>query len=368
MIPAPGLGRRLRGLLASSIDRAAATPGADRYRKHFPFRAHLWILLIHVLEGADSLRQTHARCAATGFAGLDLPQGISLSQLARSSTSRDPTAVEGMLTELVATARTSADPHWQALRRVQVVDSSFLALSATLSPWSRHGGHAPGVRLQTGFDLAGSIPSALRLTLADTHDTTALRARDLAALAGWTVVADLGYYGHRLFAEMRAAGVSLVCRLHEQAVYRVVAAHPVAPITTPDGDVVLADQTITLGSPNNRAGAVLPGMRLITSRNPRGEVQRFVTDRFDLAAADVVALYRKRWQIELFFRWLKHQLKLLRPLGHSRAAVWLSVLVAAIVAILLMLLADLRPRGVTRVAFARALATHLPLPACPDTS
>lgn len=367
MIPAPGAGRRLRGLLAPFVDRAAATPGADRYRKHFPLRAHLWILLLHVLDGAASLRQTHARLRASGFAGLGLPRGISLSQLARSNTSRDPAGLERLFADLVAAARPAADPNWRRLARVQAVDGSFLALSAALSPWSRHGKHAPGVRLQAGFDLADAIPAALCLTLADTHDTAALRARDLAALAGWTVVIDLGYYGHRLFAELRAAGVSLICRLHPQAAYRVDADRPVPPITTPDGDVVLADQTITLGSPNNRAGAVLPGMRLVVSRNPRGEEQRFVTDRFDLTAAEVVALYRKRWQIELFFRFLKHQLGLLRPLGHSREAVWLTVLVCAIVALLLMLLATERPCGVSRVAFARALALLLLLPAAPDS-
>lgn len=216
------------------------------------------------------------------------------------------------------------------------------------------------MRLQTGFDVAGSIPSAVRLTLADTHDTTALADRDYSELAGWTLLIDLGYYSHRLFAALRTAGVSVLCRLQPQAVYQVTTDHPVPPITTPDGDVVRTDQTITLGSANNRAGAVLPGMRLVTSRNPAGAEQSFVTDRFDLSAADIVALYRKRWQIELFFRWRKHHLKLLHPLGDSRAAVWLSVLIAAIVAIVVMLLAAARPRGVTRVAFARALATLLP--------
>jgi hypothetical protein len=368
MIPVAGIGRRLRGLLTPHLDRAAATPGADRYRKHFPFRAHLWMLLLHVLDGADSLRQTHARLAAGAFAGLDLPQGISFSQLARSSTSRDPTGVERLLADLVAVARQRATPMWRALTRIQVIDASFLRLAAALSPWSQHGKHTPGVRLQTGFDLGGAIPAALCLTLADTHDTTALGGRDLSTLTGWTVVIDLGYYGHRLFAQLRAAGVSVICRLHPQAVFQVTATHPVPAITTPDGDVVLSDQTIILGSPNNRAGAVLPGLRLVTSRNPTGQEHSFVTDRFALTAADIVALYRKRWQIELFFRWLKHQLKQLHPLGHSRAAVWLGVLIAAIVAIVLMLLADLRPRGLTRVAFARALATLLPLPICLDSS
>jgi hypothetical protein len=368
MIPAAGLGRRLRSLLHPRLARAAATPGADRYRKHFTFQAHLWILLLHVLDGADSLRQTHARLAARGFAGLDLPHGISFSQLARSSTSRAPAGVEQLLAELVAAARPHADPGWRLLSRVQVIDATFLALSAKRSPWSRHGDHAPGVRLQTGFDLGGAIPSALHLTLADTHDTTALSRRPLADLAGWTVVVDLGYYGHRLFAQLRDAEVSFLCRLHPQASYRVTATHPVAAISTPEGDVILTDQTITLGSPHNRAGAVMPGVRLVTSRNPAGERQTFVTDRFDLDAVDVVALYRKRWQIELFFRWLKYQLKLQRPLGYSRAAVWLSIVLATIVALVLLLLADARPRGVSRVAFTRALATLLPIQEGNDSS
>src|SRR5215203_584270 len=147
MIPAPDLGRRLRRLANPFVDRAAAAPGADRYRKRFPMRAHVWILLFHVLDGAQSLRQTHARLRATGFAGLGLPAGISLSQLARSSTSRVPAGVERLFAELVAAARPAADPAWRRLTRVQVVDSSFLALSAKLSPWGRHGKHAPGVRL-----------------------------------------------------------------------------------------------------------------------------------------------------------------------------------------------------------------------------
>ena len=367
MIPAPDLGRRLRRLLAPFVDRAAATPGADRYRKRFPLRAHVWILLIHVPDGAASLRQTHARLRATAFAGLGLPGGIGLSQLARSSTSRDPAGVERLFAELVAAARPAADPAWRRLTRVQAVDGTFLALSAKLSPWSRHGDHAPGARLQAGYDLAGAVPAHLHLTLADTHDTTALRARDLGEAAGWTLLIDLGYYGHRLFAELRDAGASFVCPLHPQAAYAVTAEHAVPAITTPDGDVVLADRTITLGSPNNRAGAVLPGMRLVTGRNRRGEERAFVTDRHDLTATEVVALYRKRWRIELFFRWIKHQLGLLRPLGRSREAVWLTVLACAIVALLLMLLAGDRPPGVSRVAFARALALLVLLPAAPDS-
>lgn len=369
--PAAGCGRRLRHILAPLIAQAAATPGADRYRKHFPAAAHLWILLFHALTGADSLRQTHADLLsdAAQATALGLARGISRSQLARSSTSRPVACAEALWAAAVTLARRQggSDPAWQALTKVQATDSSFFGLSAKLCPWSRHGGHAPGVRLQAGLDLAGAIPAHLHLTLTDTHDTTALAERDLSELAGWTVLIDLGYYAHRQFARLREAGVSFICRLHSQARYDVTTAHAVDPTPTAAGDVVLADQTITLGSPNNRRGAVLPAMRLGTSRNAAGVEQRFVTDRHDLTAAEVVTLYRQRWQIELFFRWLKHHLKALHLLGTSRQAVWLTLLIGAVAALVATLVEGDRPRGDSRIQWLRAVGRAL-LVALRDTS
>jgi len=360
----------LRRILAPLIAVAAATPGADRDRKHFPADAHLWLLLLHVLRGGASLRQTHAMLAATsdGWARLGLPRGISRSQLARSSTSRPSACFEQLLTAVVARARqaASADRRWRALSRIQAVDSSFLTLRAKLCPGSHYAGHAPGVRLQGGLDVAGAIPTVLRQTLADVHDTTALAARDLGELAGWTLLIDLGYYAHRLFADLRAAGVHVVCRLHAQAFYQVTTRWPIPATPTPDGDVILRDETITLGSPNNRRGAVLPEMRLVTSRNPAGAVPRCVTDRHDLTAAAVGTLSRKRWQSELFFRWLKHHLNALHPFGASREAVWLTVVMAAIATLGALLGEAARPRGQTRIEWLRGLGGAR-CPPAPDT-
>ena len=121
--------------------------------------------------------------------------------------------------------------------------------------------------------------------------------------------------------------------------------------------MVLSDQTIDLGSPNNHRGAILEGIRLIRSINEKGKVHAFITDRHDLTAQEVLYLYRKRWQIELFFRWLKRQLGAIRPFGHSREAVWLSIVVATIVAVLMALCEQWRPKGVSRVSWMRALCT-----------
>lgn len=368
MIPLPGLGRALRRQLDPLLATAAATPGADASRKHFPVTAHLGILLHHGLSGATSLRQTHTTLELLGWAGLDLPAGISVSQLARSSTSRPATVFTAVVTELLVQTRTLAPPDGRRALRLQAIDSTFLPLLATLTPWSRVGRHAAGVKVHVGLDLATAVPTSVRLSLADTHDARAFDQRDWTGLAGWTVVVDQGYYGHARFARLREAGVSWICPLHQQASYHVTTDHPVDPTSTAAGDVIVADQTITLGSPHNRAGAVVPGLRLVTSRNRAGGIRRFVTDRHDLTAAEVATIYRRRWRIELLFRWLKHQLRLTRPLGTSCAAVWLTVLLALIVVLLLALLDEDRPAAVTRIAWLRALGTLFTLLLLIDSS
>lgn len=170
---------------------------------------------------------------------------------------------------------------------------------------------------------------------------------------------DGGYYGHRDFAALRNAGVSWICPLNAQARVAVTADHQGPWSPTDAGDTVLADQTITLGSPNNRNGAVLEAMRLITSRNAAGVIHHTVTDRHDLSPTDILLLYRKRWQIELFFRFLKHQLGVLQTLGTSRQAVVLTLLLAAIVALLAMLLATARPDHITTIAWVSMLGQAL---------
>lgn len=364
MIPAlPGSSRQVRRLLARSIRRAAQTPGADRYRKHFPATAHLWLLVLHGLSASPNLRQTYAMLVASPglFARLGLLQGLSFSQLARSSTRRPSGCIEAVLADLVLQAQRVVVPDrsWRILRRVQLIDSTFLRLSVKLSPWSQHRRFTPGVRVQTRFDLARQLPISLRIHCADTNDHAALRTWDLEALRGWTVLVDLGYYGHRQFARLREHGVSFLSRLHPQASYQVTDRRAVSPTRTRDGDLVLSDETIRLGSPNNRAGTVLTGIRLIRSRNRSGREQAFLTDRFDLTASELVRLYRYRWRIELFFRFLKQHLGMTRPLGTSHAAVWLTVVLAAVITLVLALTETERPPTITCIAWLRAIGATL---------
>ncbi len=366
--PAALSARRLRKTLSPIITDAVENSRADRYRKSFGAFAHVWMLLIHTMSANDSLRQSHAQQASDmGLRRrLGMEEWVSFSQLARSSTSRDPKCFESLFASLVREAKSRPAAEGGSLPRflgkTAALDCTFFSLSGKLSPWSRHKRHDPRVGLQTELDLERMIPAKLSLTTPEVNDRRALKEWDLCGLGGWTLVFDLGYYAHAHFERLRKAGVSFITRLQSQARYEPIPENlPSVGERTPEGDVVLSDEAITLGSPNNRTGAVLEGMRLVRSQTEKGEIHALITDRHDLTACEVVRLYRKRWQIELFFRWIKRQLKTLHAFGASREAVWLTVLVAAIVAVIAMLAEGRRPKGLTRVSWMRALCVGFTL-------
>lgn len=290
---------------------------------------------------------------------------VSYSQLARSSASRPSECFEELLRSVMRLAhsrrRGGRRDAPEILERTRLLDSSFFALCAKLSPWgtwNKRGNTA--VRLQTLLDPIDRLPTRMALEPLSTNDANALGGLELAGLEGVTLIFDLGYYCHAHFARLLEGGVHFLTRLNAQAYYEVTQSRKLPEgeaTTTPEGDVVLSDEIVTLGSPNNRRGAVLEGIRLVTSENRKGKVYAFVTDRHDLAASEVPYLYRKRWQIELFFRWIKRQSGALRLFGHSREAVWLTIVVAAIVAVLMALCEQWRPRGMSRVSWMRALCS-----------
>jgi hypothetical protein len=286
--------------------------------------------------------------------------GVSFSQYAASNTSRPAAFVSGLLPALCARVRQLPPaPGAAPPRELRVIDSTFVRVCLHHA-WlpSRGGADVPGVRVQVPYTPAWDLPEHILITDTRTPDGQGLEQMlldDPVRLAEWrgqTLAMDLGYYGHRRFVRLRAAQVHFVTRRHPQAQLTVEADLPVpVPLPgSPPGRIrVLHDQRVTLGSPNNRRGAVLQGLRLVTATvtpEPRAARQgappvtyEVLTDRWDLPADEVVQLYLWRWQIELFFRWLKRYVYLLHLLGYSRNAVELSVALALLVHLLTVLAA-----------------------------
>jgi len=295
---------------------------------------------------------------------------VSYSQLAASNGTRPAGVVAGVAQHLLARLRRAGvdrpggDP---LLGSLVIQDSTFLRLSLRLAHWLPAIGRpaCSGVRVQVWLRPSLDLPEVVDLTTVKLNDRQSWDrsvlgdpAR-LAALAGRTLVVDLGYYRHTAFRDLLAAGVHVVTRRYPSTVVTVEADRPIQP-PLPDVDggriAVVADQRVTLGTAATRTGVVLPGWRLVTAdvtprlrtghRSPVPRRYEVLTDRWDLTAAEVVQVYLWRWQIELFLRWLKGHLHLPRLLGHSENAVELSVWLAILVHLLSLLAA--RALGLAR--------------------
>jgi hypothetical protein len=238
MIPdSAGCGRALFRLAQPLVEAATQAGTSDRYRKHFRAMSHVWLLILHMSQGAHkadggrSLRHSYARLGANKrlICRLNMPQWISFSQLARSSTSRQPSCFELLLSHLTdsvkrkgTTPLSREDQDWLFLNKVKALDSTFLNLSAKLSPWSIKGSHPPGVRAQWSIELAAHIPQLLHMHTVERNDHDTLRdlvENDPTPFVGWTLIVDLGYYGHRQFERLLACGAHVVSKLNAQAVY-----------------------------------------------------------------------------------------------------------------------------------------------------
>lgn len=380
---APTLNRSLRRWLERLLPRllpvleqSAAGSQADRYRKHFGAVGHALLLLYHGLSASPSLRQTYAGFAScpglrhlSGLATSDDPDderlAVSFSQVAASSHTRPAAFLAGLFPHLVAAVRHLGRPPGTVLPAdLHAFDSTFLRLTLRLAPWlpGTDASDIPGVRVHLQYAPALDVPEQVLITTTRTADSTAFdqmvlaQPAHLSTLHGHTVVLDLGYYGHQRFARLRAAGLHFVSRTKAGARVTVMATVPPAPApatarptSPPDRIQVQTEQCITLGSPNNRAGAVLSGLRRVVAvvqplpaaarRGAPAVTYDLVTDRWDLSAAEVVQVYLWRWQIELFFRWLKSHVRLLPVLGYSRNAVGLSVYLTLITHLLTVLAA-----------------------------
>jgi hypothetical protein len=377
---AVGLARHLRRWLATElvglrpvVEASARACRAEHSRKHFTSYQQVCLLVFHGLAGRGSLRQSYEQFAACpglvaaselgAGAGADR-LGISYSQVAASNGTRPAALLAGLVAHLVARVRRAGAERPGGARppgSLVIQDSTSLRLSLRLAGWlpPLRRPEVSGVRVQLWLHPGLDLPEVVDLTTVKLNDRQSWDrsvlgdpAR-LAALAGRTLVVDLGYYRHTAFRALLAAGVHVVTRRYPGTIVTVEADRPVQP-PLPDLDggriAVVADQRVTLGTPATKTGAVLTGWRLVTAdvtprlrsghRSPGPRRYEVLTDRWDLSAAEVVQAYLWRWQIELLLRWLKHQLHLPRLLGYSENAVELSVWLAILVHLLTLLAAQ----------------------------
>jgi hypothetical protein len=212
-----------------------------------------------------------------------------------------------------------------------VLDSSTIDLCMSLFPWAHFRSRKSGVKLHTLLDLRGNIPCFLRITAAKTHDTAILD--DIVPEAGAFYIFDRGYNDYGRLYRFTQASAFFVIRPKGNLDYARRASHPV------DRSVgVYFDHTIVLVNRQTRKKYLTPLRRIRYVDPGSGKRLVFLTNNFILPAVTVARLYKCRWQVELFFKWIKQHLRIKAFLGTSpnavKTQVWIAISVYVLVAIL----------------------------------
>ena len=282
------------------------------------------------LAGRCSLRDIVSNLSAQGRKLYHLGVGaVARSSLARVNETQPHGLYEELFARLLARCRTAAPGHGFRFRNpLYSLDATTIDLCLSVFPWARFRRAKGAVKLHLGLDHAGLLPAFARVTDGKAGDVEAARALRLPKDS--IVAADRAYLDFDWINSLISQGVFLVTRLKRRIRFRVLerrAANRAQGVTS--------DQTIEFTSARGRKRCP-HRLRRIGYRDPEtGRHYVFLTTNFSLSAKTVAEIYRSRWQVELFFKWIKQNLKIKSFVGTSRNAVMTQIWIALCVYLLL---------------------------------
>jgi IS4 transposase len=326
--------------------------GADRRVRRLSTKSQLVALLYGQLSGATSLREIEAGLESHQSRLYHLGAGrASRSTLADANAQRPWAVFAGLLAAMMAQAERGFRK--QIGQAVRLIDSTGLKLSG-LSDWAQFSTTVCGAKLHIVYDPDGDRPLYFDVTTAKVNDITP--AKTMPIEPGATYVFDLGYYDFGWWAELDAAGCRIVTRLKKNTPLALVEEMPIAAQSP-----ILSDRIGHLPArlKNSRQNPFSDPVREVRVMTETGKELRILTNDLDAPAHEISALYKRRWQVELFFRCIKQTLKIRHYLGTSENALRIQVAVALIAFLLLRLAQHTANAVKSPLAFARLVRANL---------
>ena len=309
--------------------------GGDHRTRSLSCAEQFRIMAFAQLTYRESLRDIEVCLAAQAgkLYHMGISAAVARSTLADANESRDWRIYFELAQRLIIKARALyVDEAFgvELANTVYALDATTIDLCLSMFPWAPFRSTKAAVKLHTLLDLRGSIPTFIHISDGKMHDVNVL---DLLLIeAGAFYIMDRGYLDfERLYALDQAGGFFITRAKRNLDARRVYS----APVDRDTG--LICDQTIALNG--FYAAKLYPGhLRRIRYRDPKtGKNLVFLTNQFALPALTICALYRCRWQVELFFKWIKQHLRIKSFYGYSENAIktqiWIAVSVYVLVAI-----------------------------------
>ena len=310
----------------------------ERHARGFTCWGQFVAMLFCHLGKAQSLREICGGLAASEgkLRHLGVREAPKRSTLSYANEHRPWEVYRSVFERLLGRCQAVVGPRqkFRFKNKLLSLDASVIDLCARLYDWARYRRTKGGVKLHLLLDHDGYLPTFAVIEAARVPEVKI--ARQLRFEAGTIVVCDRGYIDYGWFQSLTEEGVFFVTRMRRDMVYRVVEERAV-----PQNRQVLADQVVSLGSHNHRLK--VPLRRLEVWQEEQQERLVFLTNHLSFGATTVAAIYRDRWQIELFFKALKQSLRVKTFVGTSPNALKTQIW-TALIAMLLLKYLQLRSR------------------------
>jgi IS4 transposase len=320
----------------AEFGRAVKQHKAERGAKGFSCWEQFVAMLFCQMGAAHSLREICGGLAtAMGrLVHLGMRAAPSRSTLAYANSHRPWQLYQRVFEDLLKQCQAVAARKQRRFRfkhPLRSLDGTVIELCVTIFDWARFQRTKGAVKLHLQLDHQGYLPCCAVLTDANTSELSV--ARQMEFSPGSIVIMDRGYLDYALYEAWDKAGVYFVTRAHTNMVYKVLAKREVAPRGN-----VLRDEKIQLSSAYAQKRCQSPLRRVMVWNSEHKREFVFLTNIHHLAASTIAAIYKDRWQIELFFKALKQNLKIKTFVGTSENAVKVQIWTALIAMLLLKFL------------------------------
>jgi hypothetical protein len=335
------------------FDEHVLTHGSDKHVRTLTTRDQFIALLYGQLSGASSLRdivgglESHA--ARLYHVGGHV---VKRSTLSDANAQRPSEVFSSLFTGMVTALQ-------RGLRRkvadaTYLIDATSIHLSGTGSEWASFSSKPCGVKAHVIYDAGAECPIYAAITPARVNDIKA--AHQMPIAPGATYVFDLAYYDFAWWSQLDAAGCRIVTRFKSNTPLTVT-----AELDVPRGGNIVSDRIGLLPQrqARNRKNPFSDPVREVTVKTDTGKALRILCNDLDTPAEEIAALYKRRWAIELFFRWIKQTLRIRHFLGTSENAVRIQIAVALIAYLLLSLAHAAQKTIKGPLAFARLVRANL---------
>jgi hypothetical protein len=325
----------LREIPKVEFERLVRRHGAERHAKGFTCWNQLVSMLFCHLAGADSLREicNGLACCLGKLVHLGVERMPNKSTLAYANSHRPAGLYEDLLWAVLDRFRTSGrlGPGRHRFRfknKLLSLDSTTVSLCLGLFPWASFRRAKGGVKVHVLLDHGGYMPAFAAVSEASRHDVKL--ARSLELNPGSIVAMDRAYNDYRLFAAWTERGVYFVTRIKDNAVYKVVERRGV-----PLNRSILRDEIIRFTGVDATEKCPYPMRRVVVWDRDNDREIVLLTNHLEFGATTIADIYKDRWQIELFFKTLKQNLKIKTFIGTTENALRIQIWTALLALVLL---------------------------------